>query len=129
MIDHVQRTDHVAIMGLGIIGSLTALAILQRTNTVSVAIYEVRDAPATIGGALNLSPNAVRAMDALGASPATYGGLTPRVLFQNEHGVRIGEFKYGGLGDPYAAPFEGMRVVRNDIQVSRHALFRKYIQD
>lgn len=108
---------NIGILGLGIVGSLTALAILQKTSNVSVTIFELRAAPATIGGALNISPNAHRVMDSLGVSPRTYGGLTPWVLFQNDVGQKIGEFKFGGEGDRWAKGYEGMRAQRNDIQV------------
>jgi hypothetical protein len=49
--------EHVAIMGLGIV---TALTILQRSSIARVTIFEVRPAPATIGGALNISPNVLK---------------------------------------------------------------------
>ncbi|KAF8321353.1 FAD/NAD(P)-binding domain-containing protein [Clavulina sp. PMI_390] len=108
--------ENIAVMGLGVIGAFTALAILQRVPQAHVTVYEVRPAPATIGGALNISPNCHRCMDKLGVAPSRYGGLTPWVLFQNELGQRVGEFKYGGLGDRWAGGYEGMRAQRNDIQ-------------
>jgi hypothetical protein len=83
-----------------------------------VTIYELRHKPATIGGALNIAPNAHRLMARLGVSPAHYGAPTPRVLFQNERGERIGAFCYGSEGDPWARGYVGMRVVRNDVQVN-----------
>lgn len=110
--------ENIAVMGLGIIGSLAALAILQRAPpSCHVTVYEVRPAPATIGGALNISPNAHRGMAKLGVSPKRYGGTTPWVLFQNDLGKMIGVFKYGGQGDRWAEGYEGMRAQRNDIQV------------
>lgn len=109
--------EDIALLGLGVIGAFTALAILQRAPTAQLTIYEVRSAPATIGGALNISPNAHRTMAKLGVAPSRYGALTPWVLFQNDLGQRIGEFKYGGSGDRWADGYEGMRAQRSDIQV------------
>lgn len=109
--------DNIAVLGLGIIGSLTALGILQRAPTTHVTVYEVRPAPSTIGGALNISPNAHRCMAKLGVPPTRYGATTPWVLFQNDLGKRVGEFKYGGKGDRWADGYEGMRAERSDIQV------------
>jgi len=99
-------------MGLGIIGSLTALAIFQRAPpSCHLTIYEVRPAPATIGGALNISPNAHRVMANLGVSPKGHGGSTPWDLFQNDQGKHIGVFKYGGGRDRRAEGYEGMRAI------------------
>ena len=114
----LRPPENIAVIGLGIIGSLTALAILQRAPlSCHLTIYEVRPAPATIGGALNISPNAHRAMAKLGVSPKRYGGSTPWVLFQNDQGKHISVFKYGGGRDRWAEGYEGMRAQRNDIQV------------
>jgi hypothetical protein len=119
----LRLPENIAVIGLGIIGSLTALAILQRAPpSCHVTVYEVRPAPATIGGALNISPNAHRVMAKLGVSPKRYGGVTPYVLFQNDQGKGIGVLKYGGEGDRWAEGYEGMRAQRNDIQVCSEAL-------
>jgi hypothetical protein len=112
--------ERIAVIGLGIIGSLTELAILQRAPPfIHITIYEVRPAPVTIGGALNISPNAHRVIAKLGVSPKRSDGITPWVLFQNDQGKRIGIFKYGGEGDRWAEGYEGMRAQRNDIQACR----------
>lgn len=119
-----RALEQVAILGLGVIGAFTALAVLQRAPNVHLTIYEVRPAPTTIGGALNISPNAHRGMAKLGVAPSRYGALTPTVLFQNEAGQRVGEFVYGGTGDRFADGYSGMRAQRMDILVRRR-LFRR----
>ncbi|CUA68489.1 Salicylate hydroxylase [Rhizoctonia solani] len=117
---------HVIILGLGICGPLAALAILQRALVPNVTIYELRPEPTTIGGGLNISPNAHRLLDRLGVSPLSFAGATPRVLFQNQHGARIGVFRYGGSWDPYARGAIGMRVLRSDLLQGLLRAMEKY---
>ncbi|KAG8698757.1 hypothetical protein FRC08_005728 [Ceratobasidium sp. 394] len=105
----------VLVLGLGICGPLAALAILQRTTVPNVTIYELRPEPTTIGGGLNISPNAHRLLDRLGVLPLKFAGATPTVLFQNQNRARIGVFRYGGPSDPYARGSIGMRVLRSDL--------------
>ena len=71
----------VFILGNGIAGPLAALAILQRTEISNVTIFEHRDWPATIGGAFNLAPNALRVLARLGVKP-DYGAPTPSIFLQ-----------------------------------------------
>ncbi|KAL5634733.1 hypothetical protein ACGC1H_002687 [Rhizoctonia solani] len=108
-------THHILILGLGICGPLAALSILQRALVPTITIYELRPEPTTIGGGLNISPNAHRLLDRLGVSPLSFAGATPSVLFQNQHGARIGVFRYGGEWDAYARGAIGMRVLRSDL--------------
>ncbi|KAI9163134.1 FAD-dependent urate hydroxylase [Paramyrothecium foliicola] len=68
----------VAVIGAGLSGLALALA-LHRQNIPSV-VYESRDAPLDIGGALMLSPNALKILDALGI----YADLLP-LGFRFEH--------------------------------------------
>ena len=72
----------VLILGNGIAGPLAALAILQRTEISNVTIFEHRDWPATIGGAFNLAPNALRVLARLGVKP-DYGAPTPSIFLQH----------------------------------------------
>ena len=53
------------IIGAGIAGVAAALALTQH-NGLTSSIYEIRSEPGTIGGAVNLTPNALRYLDHLG---------------------------------------------------------------
>jgi salicylate hydroxylase len=102
------------ILGLGVAGPLAALTLLQRTD-LSVTIYELRAAPATIGGALNLSPNAVRQLHRLGFDVEHLGAPIPTILHQNSKGQRLAVYVYGGPNNPFAKPYTGRRVMRKDL--------------
>lgn len=59
---------HIIIMGAGITGLTTALALRKHIPDLKprITIIEVRSAPSTIGGAVNLTPKALRYLDYLG---------------------------------------------------------------
>ncbi|KAI7042648.1 hypothetical protein KC352_g46479, partial [Hortaea werneckii] len=62
----------VIILGGGISGLTTALALTKyapKGQVPKIDIFEIRPEPATIGGAVNLTPNALRMLDHLGALP------------------------------------------------------------
>lgn len=56
-------TDEVAIIGAGLSGLTLALALHQQG--IKATVYESRSAPLNIGGAVMLSPNALKVLDAL----------------------------------------------------------------
>ncbi|KAF2502208.1 FAD/NAD(P)-binding domain-containing protein [Lophium mytilinum] len=60
--------NHIIIIGGGIAGVASALALL-RHNKVHCSVFEIRSEPTTIGGAINLTPNALRYLDHLGVLP------------------------------------------------------------
>ena len=60
----MSRPQEVAIIGAGLSGLSLALA-LKRQN-ISCTVYESRSASFNIGGAVMLSPNALKVLDALG---------------------------------------------------------------
>lgn len=60
--------QHAIIIGGGITGIATALA-LTKHNHISCSVFEIRSSPATIGGAINLTPNALRYLEHLGVLP------------------------------------------------------------
>lgn len=57
-------SDQVAIIGAGLSGLALALALHQQG--IQATVYESRPAPLNIGGAVMLSPNALKILDALG---------------------------------------------------------------
>lgn len=56
--------DNVSVIGAGLAGLTLALALHQ--ESIPVTVYESRPAPLNIGGAVMLSPNALKVLDALG---------------------------------------------------------------
>src|ERR1700753_4224355 len=73
----------VLILGGGIAGLTTALALTKFApagKVPKIQIFEIRPVPATIGGAVNLTPNALRLLDHLGALP---------VIRENDYGMTI----------------------------------------
>jgi salicylate hydroxylase len=60
----------IIILGAGVAGLTSALALTKFApagSTPNIRVFEVRPVPATIGGAVNLTPNALRLLDHLGA--------------------------------------------------------------
>jgi len=57
----------VIIIGAGIAGLSAAIALKRSIPSLSIQVFELRAAPSTIGGAVNLTPNALRYLAWLGA--------------------------------------------------------------
>ncbi|KAH7402020.1 hypothetical protein DE146DRAFT_735306 [Phaeosphaeria sp. MPI-PUGE-AT-0046c] len=87
----------------------------------AITIYEIRPEPATIGGAVNLTPNALRLLSHLGAldeiRARKYGAACSAVeVFDLYTNSKIAESSFGGpdgngLGSP---PFTALRITRGD---------------
>ena len=74
---------NVLILGGGVAGLTSALALTKFApagQTPNIKIFEIRPVPATIGGAVNLTPNALRLLDHLGALP---------IIRENDYGMTI----------------------------------------
>lgn len=115
---------HVNILGGGIAGLTTALSLTKFSPSSQppvINIYEIRPEPATIGGAVNLTPNALRLLHHLGAlheiRSSDYGKECHAVeffdLYSNQ---KIAESSFRGedgkgIGDP---PFTALRITRGD---------------
>ncbi|KAF2993327.1 hypothetical protein E8E13_001778 [Curvularia kusanoi] len=116
---------NITILGGGIAGLTTALSLTKFTppNTPPplITIYEIRPEPATIGGAVNLTPNALRLLSHLGAlqeiHSAGAGAPCPAVeVFDLYTGSKIAESSFRGpegkgLGDP---AFQALRITRGE---------------
>jgi salicylate hydroxylase len=115
----------VIILGGGIAGLTTALSLTKFAPSTSpppkITIYEIRPQPATIGGAVNLTPNALRLLSHLGAldeiRAQNYGAECPAVeVFDLYTNRKIAESSFRGpdgkgLGNP---PFTALRITRGE---------------
>jgi 2-polyprenyl-6-methoxyphenol hydroxylase-like FAD-dependent oxidoreductase len=115
----------IIILGGGIAGLTTALSLTKFTPPSlpppQITIYEIRPEPATIGGAVNLTPNALRLLSHLGAlseiRAAHYGAECLAVeVFDLYTGAKLAESSFAGpegkgLGEP---PFTALRITRGE---------------
>ena len=88
----------VAIIGAGLSGLALALALHQQS--IRCTIYEAREAPLNVGGALMLVPNGLKVLDKLGVyNPLKKRGYNfDRIYFQDAESNRILEtIEYGNL--------------------------------
>ncbi|USW47325.1 Putative FAD-binding domain, FAD/NAD(P)-binding domain superfamily [Septoria linicola] len=113
----------VIILGGGIAGLTTALALTKYAppdQIPRIRIYEIRPEPATIGGAVNLTPNALRMLDHLGALPIirkrNYGRDIDFLEIFDVYSGKIAESDFRGpdgkgVGSP---PYKALRITRGD---------------
>ena len=116
---------NIIILGGGIAGLTTALALTKYAPTSrplpQITLYEIRPEPATIGGAVNLTPNALRLLSHLGALQEiranNYGKECGAVeIFDLYTGSKLSESSFRGpegkgLGNP---PFTALRITRGE---------------
>lgn len=116
---------NIIILGGGIAGLTTALALTKFAPPTSepprITIFEVRPEPATIGGAVNLTPNALRLLSHLGALDEiranNYGKDCDAVeIFDIHSNTKLAESSFRGpdgkgLGTP---PFKALRITRGE---------------
>lgn len=120
---------HILILGAGITGLTTALALhthLAPSNP-RITIYEIRPAPSMIGGAVNLTPKALRYLDQLGVLRTLEGrgaGVECKKIemFDLYSGARHAEVDFGGkegkgIGKEGSRYF-AKRILRRDIQAA-----------
>jgi salicylate hydroxylase len=113
----------ILILGGGIAGLTTALSLTKFSPSPppSITIFEIRPEPATIGGAVNLTPNALRLLSHLGAldeiRARKYGAECGAVeVFDLYTNKKIAESSFRGpegkgLGEP---PFTALRITRGE---------------
>lgn len=104
-----NKFDNVAIVGAGLAGLTLALALHQQS--IPVTVYESRPAPLDIGGAVMLSPNALRVLDALGLYDAvkTKGYNFDTLDYRDLAGNLLESYEFGGK-DKYG--YQGLRIYR-----------------
>lgn len=113
----------ILILGGGISGLTTALALTKFApagKIPRVQIFEIRPEPATIGGAVNLTPNALRMLDHLGALPIirerNYGRDIDFLEVFDVYSGRLAKSDFAGpegkgIGNP---PYKALRITRGD---------------
>ncbi|KAL4922026.1 hypothetical protein BDW62DRAFT_217861 [Aspergillus aurantiobrunneus] len=105
-----MSTKNVAIIGAGLSGLTLALALHQQS--IPCTLYETRSAPLDIGGAVMLSPNALRILDILGVYQRirTQGYNFDNVYFRSEHDKALDSYELGGE-TKYG--YRALRIYRN----------------
>lgn len=103
------KTTEVSIIGAGLAGLTLALALHQ--NNIPATVYESRGAPLNIGGAVMLSPNALKILDALGLYDIvkSQGYNFDSLHFRDVQGNLVETYEFGGE-DKYG--YRGLRIYR-----------------
>ena len=102
----------VIVLGAGIAGLAAALA-LTKHNRLRVQIYELRSGPSPLGGAINLTPNAMRLLDHLGVPLESVGASVPAIeIFSMRDGRRRARLDFD---DVARFRFTARRVRRADL--------------
>ncbi|OQE19263.1 hypothetical protein PENFLA_c019G01679 [Penicillium flavigenum] len=104
------RVENIAIIGAGLSGLTLALALHQQS--IRCTIYEARSAPLNIGGAIMLSPNALRILDQLGVyERIRYEGYDfDKLYFRSAANQPLDEYEFGSE-EKYS--YRGMRIYRH----------------
>ena len=113
----------IVIVGAGIAGTASALALSKWVPKVpQIKVIELRSSPSTIGGAIGLTPNALRALSALGVmnqiEQKQLGTSIDRIeMFDVYSAGSLGTIDFvgpdgQGVGQP---PFKGLRILRSDL--------------
>ncbi|KAL6406764.1 Salicylate hydroxylase [Ilyonectria robusta] len=108
----MASTNPIAIIGAGLSGLSLALAL--HNQNISSVLYETQSAPLDIGGAIMLSPNALRILDRLGVLQL----LEPRgykfeqLFFRSGDDKLVDEFEFGSA-EKYG--YSALRVYRYEL--------------
>ncbi|KAL9047042.1 MAG: hypothetical protein Q9214_000283 [Letrouitia sp. 1 TL-2023] len=107
---------HILILGAGPTGLSLALSLLQSPHKENhtFAIYEARPKASTIGGAVNLTPTALRYLDGLHVLPKLFAlGATVKAIeiFSLHSGSKLSEVNFSKPEYGYSA----LRIKRSDL--------------
>ncbi|KAF2095464.1 FAD/NAD(P)-binding domain-containing protein [Rhizodiscina lignyota] len=94
--------EKVIIIGGGIAGIASALCLARIRNenpkvNITCTVYEIRSIPSTIGGAINLTPNALRYLEHLGvlSKLQSRGAPVPFIeIFSQRNGAKLGVLSF-----------------------------------
>jgi len=100
---HMKFQGKALIIGGGIGG--LALALFLRKAGISSAVYEAFPYEEGVGGGLNLAPNGMKALAALGLAEKTIacGSVALEMCFRNERGRVLARFRNGSI-EEYGQP-------------------------
>lgn len=102
------------------VASAIALAKAFPSSPLRITIYELRPVPSTIGGAVNLTPTAIRCLDLLGVLDELRrrkaGVEVDKIqLFSLHTGASLGVMDYTGPEGNGFDGYKGMRILRGDL--------------
>ncbi len=117
---------NITILGAGITGLTSSLALQNHLPEPkpTITIYEIRDTPSTIGGAVNLTPKALRYLHYLGIDSRRLRAECKRIeLFDLYSGRKYSEVDFrgadgDGIGKDASKRFYSARVLRRDLQAA-----------
>jgi 2-polyprenyl-6-methoxyphenol hydroxylase-like FAD-dependent oxidoreductase len=109
----------ILIIGGGVAGIASAIATSKTLPTADITVFELRKQPGNIGGAVNLTPNAVRCLDILGVLDVLKVRklgceINSIQLFSLHTGSSLGTINYDGNGDGFGG-YRGWRVMRSEL--------------
>ena len=113
----------VTIVGAGIAGLAAAIALTKwLPDEPEITILELRKAPSTLGGAVGLTPNALRCLHHLGIlarinTKSLATAIDSIELFTTYTGAKLGEITFtGAKGNGVGIlPFKGLRLMRAEL--------------
>lgn len=105
----------VIIIGAGISGLSVAIALKQALTSIQIEVYEIRSSPSTIGGAVNLTPNALRYLSSLKVLPRLENTACPVGsidIISCRTGSKLAELSFD---IPGSDGFQALRVRRSEL--------------
>lgn len=113
---------NILIIGGGVVGIASAIALSKASfssTELKITVFELRDQPGNIGGAVNLTPTAARCLDILGVLDVLKkrkGGCEVGLIevFSLHTGSSLGSIDYNGDGNGFGG-YRGWRVMRSEL--------------